>query len=181
MKKVFTAWLITICALSFAACGTTTNQIIENANESQSSAVETTEEQSLKEENSIIDYSELDNEEFADKIAKDFSTSDVIFTSRKEDDDFYFLDATGTDDIDIHIGFSDYGNNITISFVTDGSEDECYYVLQKALQSEVFNIPLDDQIDILAYYMVDEISYKKGSLRITETIKDNIRVIGIRL
>lgn len=131
-------------------------------------------------ETTEFDYSDMSNEEFAEKIANDFSTEDVTFTIREYSDSVCFLN-TNNENIRAHIGFSDYGNNIMLTLITDGGKDECYYVLLKALQSEVFNIPLDDQIDILAHFTVDEIDYEKGTLSITESINDNIRVIGIRL
>lgn len=141
--------------------------------EKSATEIETTQE------TSGFDYSTLSNEDFANKLAEDFSTDEVVFTSEKYDDDLYFLRCEN-DSINIHIGFSDYGKNISISFVTDG-EDECYYVLLKALQSEVFNISFDDQVDILAQYTVDTIDYEQENLSITETINENIRVIGIQL
>lgn len=150
------------------------NSIVTESHMEETTTVETSQE------TTEFDYSNLSNEEFAEKIANDFSTDDVTFTIREYSDTVCFLD-TNNENVRAHIGFSDYGNNIMLTLITDGGEDECYYVLLKALQSEVFNIPLDDQIDILAHYTVDEIDYKNGSLRITESSDDNIRVIGIRL
>lgn len=179
-------FLSLICVLSIAvACSA-----CSKANSSSMSSYDNTikEESTIEEptvteisqETTTIDYRDMRNEEFAEKIAKDFSTEDVTFTIEKYDEDMYFLN-TNNEKVRAHIGFSDYGNNISLTLITDGGEDECYYVLLKALQSEVFSIPFDDQIDILAHYTVDEIDYEKGSLRITESINDNIRVIGIRL
>lgn len=179
-------FLSLICVLSIAfacsACGKEKSSSLhsyENTINEEAKVEETTAVKNSQ-ETTEFDYSDMSNEEFAEKIANDFSTEDVTFTVEKYDEDMYFLN-TNNENVRANIGFSDYGNHITLSFVTEGGEDECYYVLLKALQSNVFNIPLDDQIDILAHYTVDEIDYEKGSLRITESVNDNIRVIGIRL
>lgn len=183
MKKGLTILIILFVVIVLSACNT--KQDFEDLSSSAASLetiVKSTEESVEDETQSdTIDINSMTNDEFANKIAADFSINDVSFKVKSVDDTIAFLETFGSDDIDIHIGFSDYGNNISISFVTDGSEDECYYVLQQALQSQIFNIPFDDQIDILAHYKVDEIDYQGETVRITETIKDNIRVIGMRL
>ena len=175
MKKL----LSLLCVLSFSvvcsACG------FQKSSSKSSTEVEvTTFSETTTQAPTAFNYRNMSNEEFAEKIAKDFSTEAVTFTSEKYSDDMYFLNSDN-DNVSAHISFSDYGNHLTLSFVTDGGEDECYYVLLKALQSEVFNIPLDNQIDILAHYTMDEIDYEQENLSITETIKENIRVIGIQL
>lgn len=180
MKK----FLSLICVLSVAfilsACSKENSSSITSYNKVEETAIEETTITETSQETTAFDYRDLSNEEFAEKIAKDFSTEDVTFTIREYSDNVCFLNSNN-ENVSAMIGFSDYGNHITLSFVTEGGEDECYYVLLKALQSEVFNIPLDDQIDILAHYTVDEIDYKKGSLHINESVNDNIRVIGIYL
>ena len=181
MKKVLTLIMVLSMAVACSACGANENkeQSSENSFTTATHIEETT---SVSETQSdTIDINSMTNNEFADKIANDFSIKNVSFKVESISETMAFLETTGSDNISVRIGFSDYGNNITLSFVTDGGEDECYYVLQQALQSDVFNIPFEDQIDILAHYMVDEIDYTGSSVRITETIKDNIRVIGIRL
>lgn len=183
MKKVLSILSVLLVAIMCCSCNTKQNSAdLSTPTTSLEAIVESTEESFEDEtQSNTVDINSMTNNEFANKIATDFSINDVSFEVESVDDTIAFLETFGSEDIDIHIGFSDYGNNITLSFVTDGSEDECYYVLQQALQSEIFNIPFDDQIDILAHYMVDEIDYDGETVRITETIKDNIRVIGIRL
>lgn len=181
MKKFLSLLCVLSLAYACSACGKVKSSLNSYENTiNEETKVEETTVVETSQETTEFDYSDLSNEEFAEKIANDFSTEDVTFTIEKYDEDMYFLN-TNNEKVRAHIGFSDYGNNITLTLITDGGEDECYYVLLKALQSEIFNIPLDDQIDILANYTVDEIDYEKGSLRITESVNDNIRVIGIRL
>lgn len=181
MKKVLSFIIASLLVLTCTACTTK----IPQSESGESNQIETTAEsttailETSKNEKSINPVT-LSNEEFANILAKDSSTSDVVFTVDKYSDDMYFL-RCDNENIDAHIGFSSYGKNITFSFTTDGGEDECYYVLLNALSSELFNIPFDDQIDILAHYKVDEINYSGSSVRITETVKDDIRVIGIRM
>lgn len=181
MKRVLIALLIVVMSSICTACTTKVSQ----SENSESSSTETTSElttsslETSKSESSI-NFANLSNEEFAEILARDSSTSDVLFTVDKYSDDMYFLRCE-SENINAHIGFSKYGKNITFSFTTDGSEDECYYVLLNALSSEIFNISFDDQIDILAHYKVDKIDYDNGDISISETIKDDIRVIGIRL
>lgn len=181
MKKVLSLIMILSMAVACSACGA--NESKEQSSENSSTTAIYIEETTSEPETQAdtIDINSMTDNEFADKIANDFSIKNVSFKVESISETIAFLETTGSDNISVHIGFSDYGNNITLSFVTDGGEDECYYVLQQALKSDVFNIPFDDQIDILAHYMVDEIDYKGSSVSITETIKDNIRVIGIRL
>lgn len=185
MKKILSFITIALLALTCTACGeasessnvssTTEQKITENVTTVALSDVEETTESS-----SEVDLSNLTDEEFAKTLAKDSSTPDVKFTVEDSGDGVYFL-RSDNDNCNIRISFSDYGKNITYSFVTDGSDDVCYYVLLNALKSELFGISLDDQIDILAHYKVDEINYSGSSVRITETVKDNIRVIGMRM
>lgn len=181
MKKVLALIMVLSMAVVCSACGAKENkeQSSENSFTTATHIEETTSEPETQ--TATIDINSMTDNEFADKIANDFSIKNVSFKVESISETMAFLETTGSDNISVRIGFSDYGNNITLSFVTDGGEDECYYVLQQALQSEVFNIPFDDQIDILAHYMVDEIDYKGNSVSITETINDQIRVIGIRL
>lgn len=181
MKKVLALIMVLSMAVVCSACGAKENkeQSSENSSTTAIHIQETTSESETQAD--TIDINSMTDKELADKIANDFSIENVSFKVESISETMAFLETIGSDNISVRIGFSDYGNNITLSFVTDGGEDECYYVLQQALQSEVFNIPFDDQIDILAHYMVDEIDYTGSSVRITETIKDNIRVIGIRL
>ncbi|MCI6823761.1 MAG: hypothetical protein MR885_00065 [Ruminococcus bromii] len=181
MKKVLALIMVLSMAVACSACGA--NESKEQSSENSSTTAihiqETTSEPETQAD--TIDINSMTDKELADKIANDFSIKNVSFKVESISETMAFLETIGSDNISVRIGFSDYGNNITLSFVTDGGEDECYYVLQQVLQSEMFNIPFDDQIDILAHYMVDEIDYTGSSVRITETIKDNIRVIGIRL
>ncbi len=181
MKKVLALIMVLSMAVVCSACGA--NESKEQSSENSSTTAIYIEETISEPETQVdtIDLNSMTNNEFADKIANDFSIKNVSFKVESIGETIAFLEATESDNISVRIGFSDYGNNITLSFVTNGGEDECYYVLQQALQSDVFNIPFDDQIDILAHYMVDEIDYTGSSVRITETIKDNIRVIGMRL
>lgn len=181
MKKVLALIMALSMVVVCSACGANESkeQSSENSSATATHIQETTSEPETQAD--TIDINSMTDKELADKIANDFSIKNVSFKVESISETMAFLETIGSDNISVRIGFSDYGNNITLSFVTDGGEDECYYVLQQALQSEVFNIPFDDQIDILAHYMVDEIDYTGSSVRITETIKDNIRVIGIRL
>lgn len=181
MKKVLALIMVLSMAVACSACGANESkeQSSENSFTTATHIEETTSEPETQAD--TIDINSMTDNEFAEKIANDFSIENVSFKVESISETMAFLETIGSDNISVRIGFSDYGNNITLSFVTDGGEDECYYVLQQALQSEMFNIPFDDQIDILAHYMVDEIDYKGSSVSITETIKDNIRVIGIRL
>lgn len=178
MKKFLSLLCVLSVATALTACGL--NKPSSKVNIENSTQVEETTVAETTQEVTVLNHRDMSNEELAVKLAEDFSTNDVTFTSEKSSDDMYFL-KSNNDKVKAHIGFSDYGKNITLSFVTDGGEDECYYVLLKALQSEIFNIPFDDQIDILADYTISEIDYKNGSFTISETVKDNIRVIGIRL
>ncbi|MGN0491251.1 hypothetical protein [Ruminococcus sp.] len=181
MKKVLALIMVLSMAVACSACGANENKEQSSENSSTTSIYieETTSESETQAE--TIDINSMTDSEFADKIANDFSIKNVSFKVESISETMAFLETTGSDNISVRIGFSEYGNNITLSFVTDGGEDECYYVLQQALQSDVFNIPFDDQIDILAHYMVDEIDYEGSSVSITETINNNIRVIGMRL
>lgn len=181
MKKVLALIMVLSMAVACSACGAkeSKEQSSDDSFPEATTSVEITSE--FETQADTIDINSMTDNEFAEKIANDFSIKNVRFKVESISDTTAFLETTGSEDISVHIGFSDYGNNITLSFVTDGGEDECYYVLQQALQSDVFNISFDDQIDILAHYMVDEIDYTGSSVRITETIKDNIRVIGMRL
>lgn len=180
-KMIYMSITVIFIVMSFVGCGY--NDERSAFDETQAISKEETIPVSTTEVSpeTTIDYSALSNEDFANQIAEDFSTNEVIFSVDSVSDSIAFLDVVGSDDINIYIGFSDYGNNITMSFITDGSEDECYYVLLQALKSDIFGISLDDQINILADYLVDEIDYKQGSLRISETKKDNVRTIGFRL
>lgn len=181
MKKVLALIMVLSMTVACSACGA--NESKEQSSENSFTNATYIEEATSEPETQAdtIDINSMTDNEFADKIANDFSIKNVSFKVESISETMAFLETTGSDNISVRIGFSDYGDNITLSFVTDGGEDECYYVLQQALQSDVFNIPFEDQIDILAHYMVDEIDYTGSSVSITETIKDNIRVIGIRL
>lgn len=178
MKKVLCFIIASLLVLTCTACTTKISQ--SESNQIETTAKSTTASLETSKNEEPINPATLSDEEFANILAKDSSTSDVVFTVDKDSDDMYFL-RCDNENINAHIGFSRYGKNITFSFTTDGSEDECYYVLLNALSSELFNIPFDDQIDILAHYKVDEINYSGSSVRITETVKDDIRVIGIRM
>lgn len=180
-KIIYMAVSVILIVMSLVGCGYNSERSAFKETQTISEEVTTSVSTKAISQETTINYSSLSNEEFANCVAEDFSTNEVSFSVRSVSDNIAFLDATGSDNINVHIGFSDYGNNITMSFFTDGSEDECYYVLLQALKSDIFGISLDDQIDILAHYMVDEIDYKQGSLRITETINDNTRTIGFRL
>lgn len=164
-----------------SACGA--NESKEQSSENSSTTAihiqETTSEPETQAD--TIDINSMTDKELADKIANDFSIKNVSFKVESISETMAFLETIGSDNISVRIGFSDYGNNITLSFVTDGGEDECYYVLLHALQSDLFGISLDDQIDILAHYSVDKINYSGDRVTITETINSNVRVIGIRM
>lgn len=178
MKKGICVALLTMfLMISLVGCNSDTNETtIETTTEATTETTVETTTATIPE--TTIDYTSLSNEEFTNQIAEDFSTADVSFSVRSVSDTIAFLDTSGSDDINIYIGFSDYGDHITMSFVTDRSEDECYFVLLQALQSKIFNISEEDQIDILAHYLIDEIDYSQENIKITETIKDNIVVIG---
>lgn len=181
MKKILSLVIVLSMAIVCCACGekavlSNTDSLSKTDNDVESTTAETVSEI----EQTTVDYRSLSNEDFAQKVAEDFSTKDVSFSIREIDDDIIFFDANGTDDIDLFVGFSDFGNHITMSFATDKGEDECYYVLLQALKSDLFDISIDDQIDILAHYMVDKIDYKNDYIRINETDKENIVVIGFR-
>lgn len=193
MKKVI-IFVLTIVLIPTIMCSCIGKGKVSQAisTEAESNAVQTTEPIPSAESNIIqtteaipsttqLDVSSLSNEEFAKKVADDLSTVDVTFSVRSVNDSIAFLDAEGTDKINAHVGFADFGNSITLSFNTDGSEDECYFTLLHFLESDILNIDEDDQIDILAHYMVDKINYSKGGIDIKETIKENIRVILIQL
>lgn len=181
MKKILSLIIVLSMAIVCCACGekavlSDTDSLSKTDNDVESTTAKTVSEI----EQTTVDYRSLSNEDFAQKVAEDFSTKDVSFSIRKTDDNIIFLDANGTDDIDLFVGFSDYGNHIMMSFITDKSEDECYYVLLQALKSDLFGISIDDQIDILAHYTVDKIDYKNDNIRISETDKENIVTIGFR-
>lgn len=185
MKKILSLITIALLALTCAACNQNSESSKVNSTTEQTTIEDTTEKVSDVEETTVgesskVDLSSLSEKEFSEMLAKDSSTNDVKFTVENSGDGIYFL-RSDNDDCSIRISFSDYGKNITFSFVTDGSEDECYYVLLNALQSKLFDISLDDQIDILTQYMVDEIDYSNNGIKITETVTENIRVIGIRM
>ena len=185
MKKILSLITVALLTLTCTACNQNSESSRVNSTTEQTTIEDTTEEVSDVEETTVgesskVDLSSLSEKEFSEMLAKDSSTNDVKFTVEDSGDGIYFL-RSDNDDCSIRIAFSDYGKNITFSFVTDGSEDECYYVLLNALQSELFDISFDDQIDILTQYMVDEIDYSNNEIKITETVTENNRVIGIRM
>lgn len=179
MKKNF----LSICTVVFilsVLCGC--SRIVREATTTHNSEIQT----AVPTTESIpstthLNVSSLSNEEFADKVASDLSTTDVVFSVRSVEKSTAFLDAEGTDKINAHVGFSDFGNRITLSFHTDGSKDECYFTLLHLLESDILNIDESDQVDILTHYLVDKINYSQGRMQIKETVKENIRVILIQL
>lgn len=185
MKKLFSFACACFIILSLPAC----NQPAEFSKDKETTANKvkdtiaelTTISETTYPMTTSVDYSTLTNDEYAKQLAKDFTTKDVTLKSEKYDDELYFLKTDDTSDININVCFSKFGNHIELLFNTDGGEDECYYVLQKALDCDLFAIDLSDQIDILAHYMVDEIDYNKNGIKISETKKGNTIVIGFRL
>ena len=163
--------------VSIKGSGEGSTKAITMTTQKTSSATATEKAQST----SQLDVNSLSNEQFAEKAANDLSTNDIIFTVRELKDSIAFFDVPGTDKINAHVGFADFGNSITLSFHTDGGEDECYYTLLHFLESDLLKIDESDQIDILAHYLMDEIDYQQGRMRIKETIKDSIRVISFQL
>ncbi len=179
MKKIILLICAGILFLS-ALCGCSgTVKEVKTTYNSEKNTVAPTSEQIQPTTN--FDISSLSNEEFANKVAKDLSTTDVVFSVRSVNDSIAFLDAEGTDKINAHVSFSDFGNRITLSFHTDGSEDECYFTLLHLLESDILNIDESNQVDILTHYLIDKIDYTQGRMRIKETVKENIKVILIQL
>ena len=131
-----------------------------------------------------IDYHTLSKDEFAKKIAEDFSTDKVSFGVNPYSDLTYFLEVKGTSQlINAHIGFFEFGYEITLTLPTDGDTNECYDILSNALKSELFGISFDDQVDILAHYQVDEINYERNGIQpftITETKSDKFNMLIFR-
>ena len=86
-------------------------------------------------ETNQIDYRTLSKDEFADKIAHDFSTSNITFTVNRYSELTYFLKPAGTNQlIDADISFFDFGyefancilkfeGNFTYSFTKKESEE----------------------------------------------------------
>lgn len=186
MKKIY----LSICAgalilSAFCGCSRIVREVTTTYNSEIHTAAPTTEPipptTELIPSTTQLDVSSLTNEEFANRVANDLSNSDVIFSVRSIENSIAFLDAEGTDKINAHVGFSDFGNSITLSFHTDGSKDECYFTLMHLLESEILNIDESDQVDILAHYLIDKIDYSQGRMQIKETVKENIRVILIQL
>ncbi len=184
MKKILSLVIVLSMAIVCCACGekavlSNTDSLSKTDNDVESTTAETVSEI----EQTTVDYRSLSNEDFAQKVAEDFSTKDVIFKSEKYDEDFYLVEPiTKTEKfIDASIGFSDYGNHITLSFITDGGTDECYDVLFQALRSDLFNISIGDQTDICTDYLVDKIDYEQGRFSIKETKIGNSIVIIFQL
>lgn len=179
LKKVILSIVAAILVLTaFCGCSKTVKEVSATNNSETSTAAPTSE---AIPSTTQLDVSSLSNKEFAEKVAKDLSTDSVVFSVRSVEDSIAFLDAKGTDKINAHVGFADFGNSITLSFHTDGSEDECYFALLHLLESDILNIDESDQVDILAHYLLDKIDYTQGRMHIKETVKENIRVILIQL
>lgn len=132
-------------------------------------------------ETNQIDYRTLSKDEFADKIAHDFSTSNITFTVNRYSELTYFLKPAGTNQlIDADISFFDFGYEFALTLPTTGDTDECYDILSRGLKSELFGISFDDQVDILAHYKVDEINYESDGTQpftITESKSDKFNMI----
>lgn len=136
-------------------------------------------------ENKQIDYHTLSKDQFAKKVAKDFSTKKITFDIDPCSDDLtYFLKANGTSQlIDVDIGFFEFGYEIILTLPTDGDTDECYDILSNAIKSELFGISFDDQVDILAHYQVDKVNYERNGIQpftITETKSDDFNMLTFR-
>lgn len=121
---------------------------------------------SYKLETSQIDYHTLSKKEFADKVAKDFSTTKVTFEVDAYSDLTYFLKPKGTTQlINADIGFFDFGYEICLTLPTNGDTNECIEILTNGLKSDLFGISFDDQIDIIARYKVDEVKYESNGIQ----------------
>lgn len=187
MKKVLTI----ICALSIfvvlSACGSNSVENPDLAHTDKSSDV-----QEYSSEVSIIETTapmiettvQLSEDELIKRIATCFSTPDVEFTCRTSSDQFYILGGDNYD-IDINVSTSDYGNKNGISrvdviFNTESAEDVCYNVLDKIVQYDGFELSLDEQIEILAYYQASQVSFENDDLKISETQSGSVRIISFR-
>lgn len=122
LKKVILSIVAAILLLAVSCgCSRTVKDVSATNNAEQSTVAPTT---ATIPSTTKLDVSSLSNKEFAEKVAKDLSTNSVLFSVRSVEDSIAFLDAKGTDKINAHVGFADFGNSITLSFRTDGSEDE---------------------------------------------------------
>ena len=140
------------------------NQLSDLAQISEPST--TNEKDSHQLETSQIDYHKLSKKEFADKVAKDFSTQKVSFEVDAYSDLTYFLNPKGTIQlIDAHISFFEFGYEICLTLPTDGDTNECIEILTNCLKSDLFGISFDDQVDILAHYKTDEVSYESNGIQ----------------
>lgn len=155
--------------------------VTEATNPTQSS----NEKQTYILETEQIDYRELTKDEFANKVAEDFSTDAVKFVVDPYSEDLYILRPQGnSQSINVHIAFSDYGYRIELVFPLSDEMDECYEIFAKGLKSSLFGISFDDQIDILARYLVDEVNYKKVncvepfSIKQSKKYESNIVIIS---
>ena len=128
-----------------------------------------------------IDYHTLSKDEFAKKVAEDFSTDKVSFSVNPYSDLTYFLKAKGSSQlIDADIGFYEFGYEIVLTLPTDGDTEECYDILSNGLKSDLFGIGFDDQVDILAHYKVDKVDYNSDGVQpftISETKSDTFNML----
>lgn len=187
MKKSLCVLILTLFTINCTACSNNANSnsnvpLAENS-QTTSAIYETVEETTLEQETTQEEsLSPLSEDDFIKNIASDFSTDEVKFTYKKSDDNFYLLDSEN-DNVKIDVSIFKAGDEFLVDYVdviftTDGTDDVCYRTLVKMLKSDVFDLRLTEQMDILVAYKNGEISFENSSLTISEGQKDNIRVIG---
>lgn len=184
MKKILSFITIALLALTCTACNQNSESSKVNSTTEQTTIEDTTEEVSDVEETTIAENttSALSEDDLIKKIASDFSTDDVKFTYSKSGDDFYMLDCNN-DNIDVDVSISKVGDEITpdyidVIFNTNGTDDICYRTLVRMLKSDVFDLSTSEQMDILVDYKNGGITFDNGNVSISETEKENIRVIS---
>lgn len=187
MKKSLCVLILTLFTINCTACSNNSNSnsnvpLAENS-QTTSAIYETVEETTLEQETTQEEsISPLSEDDFIKNIASDFSTDEVKFTYKKSDDNFYLLDSEN-DNVKIDVSIFKAGNEFLVDYVdviftTDGTDDVCYRTLVRMLKSDVFDLRLTEQMDILVAYKNGEISFENSTLTISEGQKDNIRVIG---
>lgn len=187
MKKSLCVLILTLLTINCTACSNNvnSNSNVPLADNSQTTSAidETVEETTLEQETTQEEsLSPLSEEDFIKNIASDFSTDEVEFTYKKSDDNFYLLDSEN-DNVKIDVSILKVGDEFSVDYVdviftTDGTDDVCYRTLVRMLKSDVFDLRLTEQMDILVAYKNGEISFENSSLTISEGQKENIRVIG---
>lgn len=185
MKKTLCFLILSLFAINCTACSSNVNNsnpTFENVTQITSPASKAVEENTLKPETTQSEkLSSLSEDELVQSIVSDFTIDGVKFTYKKCSDNLYLVNSDNGK-IDIDIALLKLDDKISVDYInvilsTESTEDICYKALVRALKSDIFNLSLQEQMEILVNYKTDKVSFENETLSISEAQKDNIRVI----